>query len=246
MDHNLRSYKVWDLPLRLFHWINFAAMLGLIGIGLAILNADALGASTEGKILLKQTHVLVGYVFAINLLLRIVWGFVGGRHARWRTILPFSRSWRAQLKSWLAAKSAGRKQYFLGHNPLGRLSLLVLYTLLLTQAATGLFLAGSDLFWPPFGSMIAEQVAAPGVDPDSLRPYAKDMYDSVAWADMREIRKPLITIHVYGFYALLVMGLLHIAAVVREELHGSTLVSAMITGRKLLPDPPEDTTRTED
>lgn len=237
MARSLYERKVWDLPVRLFHWINFAAMLGLVGVGLVILHANDLGVSTEGKILLKQIHALIGYVFAVNILLRIVWGFVGGPQARWRAILPFGRAYRARLESYLAARSRGEAQHFAGHNPLGQLSVLLLYVLLLTQAATGLFLAGSDLYWPPFGGMIAEWVAAAGVDPGSLRPYDKEMLDGMAYADMRALRKPIVSIHVYGFYALLAMGVVHIAAVVIEEVRsGSGLVSAMITGRKHLPD----------
>ena len=41
----------------------------------------------------------------------------------------------------------------------------LLFLLLLVQAATGLVLAGTDLFWPPFGRLFAEWIAAGGVDP---------------------------------------------------------------------------------
>lgn len=236
MSQVAQGRHVWDLPVRLFHWINVAALLGLVGIGLVILNAGALGVDTEGKILLKQAHVLTGYVFVTNLAIRLAWGFVGGRHARWSSILPFGKTWRARLKAHLAARSRGETLHYLGHNPLGQVSVLVLFLLLLNQAVTGLFLAGSDLYWPPFGGLLAEQVAAPGVDPESLRPYAEEMVDPAAYAEMREMRKPFVTLHVYGFYTLLAMILLHVAAVVHAELRsGGALVSAMITGRKHLP-----------
>jgi Ni/Fe-hydrogenase 1 B-type cytochrome subunit len=38
-----RVYTVWDVPTRWFHWINALAVLGLIGIGVMLLNDDALG-----------------------------------------------------------------------------------------------------------------------------------------------------------------------------------------------------------
>lgn len=53
-------------------------------MGVAILNGTAPGVSIEGKILLKTTHVWIGYVFALNLLWRLIWAFIGGQYARWR------------------------------------------------------------------------------------------------------------------------------------------------------------------
>jgi hypothetical protein len=63
----LRAWSVWDAGIRRFHWINLLCMLGLVGVGLVILNSKALGVPTEGKILLKTVHVWIGYVFALNL-----------------------------------------------------------------------------------------------------------------------------------------------------------------------------------
>ena len=75
----LREYKVWDWPQRLFHWINALAVLTLAAIGLVILNDDALGIPNDpGVLALKTAHVYVGYVFVLNLAWRVVWGFVGG------------------------------------------------------------------------------------------------------------------------------------------------------------------------
>jgi Ni/Fe-hydrogenase 1 B-type cytochrome subunit len=83
-----RPYVAWDLPTRLFHWINALAVIGLLATGIAILNDDALGFSAEGKVLLKSVHVSFGYVMALNLVWRFVWAFFGNRYARWRAILP--------------------------------------------------------------------------------------------------------------------------------------------------------------
>ena len=77
----------WDVPTRLFHWINALAVLGLIATGLEILTGNLLGLSPEGKIALKSVHVLLGYVMAANLLWRFVWAFFGNRYARWRLSL---------------------------------------------------------------------------------------------------------------------------------------------------------------
>lgn len=136
---------------------------------------------------------------------------------------------------------AGRPRQYIGHNPLGRIAIALLLLLLLLQGITGLILAGTDLFYPPIGSWIAKWVAALGIDPATLAPYAPAMYDKVAYEAMRTLRGPVVTIHYYGFYVLLVIGLIHILAVVVTELReGSNLISAMVSGKKVLSAPPAD------
>ncbi|MGB5397702.1 MAG: cytochrome b/b6 domain-containing protein, partial [Gammaproteobacteria bacterium] len=141
---------------------------------------------------------------------------------------------------------AGRTRQYLGHNPLGRIAVTLLLFLLLTQAVTGLVLAGTDLFYPPVGSWIASWIAASGVDPATLAPYAKETYDPVAYEAMRAFRQPFITVHEYNFFALLGLILLHILAVVKTELsEGGNLISAMFTGKKVLSQTPADQTKTD-
>lgn len=238
---DLKTYVAWDRSVRAFHWINLLCMIGLIAVGVAILNDKALGVTNEGKILLKSVHVWIGYAFALNLLWRLVWAFIGGPRARWRAILPGGRGYLGEVRSYMSGFSAGRPRQYLGHNPLGRLAVALLLLLLLNQAVSGLVLAGTDLFWPPLGGWIAGWVAAAGVDATTLVPYAPEMYDAAAFEAMRAFRKPFITAHEYGFYALLVFAALHILAVVVTEVReGGGLVSAMITGRKVLSGPPAD------
>ncbi len=146
---NLKTYLVWDANIRWFHWINVLCILGLIAVGVVILNGKVLGVSTEGKILLKTVHVLIGYVFAANLLWRLVWAFIGGPHARWRAILPGGRGYLSELRAYIADFRAGRPRQYLGHNPLGRIAVTLLLFLLLSQAISGLVLAGTDIFYPP-------------------------------------------------------------------------------------------------
>jgi Ni/Fe-hydrogenase 1 B-type cytochrome subunit len=238
---DLKSYVVWDASVRWFHWINLLCLLGLIAVGVAILNDKALGVTNDGKILLKTVHVTIGYVFAVNLLWRLVWAFIGGPYARWRAILPGGRGYLNEVRAYIAGIRSGRPQQYLGHNPLGRIAVTCLLFLLLAQAVTGLVLAGTDLFYPPIGSWIAGWVAAAGVDPATLVPYAKEMYDETAYEAMRAFRKPFITVHEYGFYVLLAFVAMHILAVVVTEIReGGNLISAMFSGRKVLSAPPAD------
>ena len=241
--NNLKAYLVWDANIRWFHWINLLCILGLIAVGVAILNAKALGVSTEGKILLKTVHVWIGYAFALNLLWRLIWAFIGGPHARWRAILPGGPGYMNELSAYITDVKSGRPRQYLGHNPLGRIAVTLLLFLLVTQAVTGLVLAGTDLFYPPIGSWIAAWIAGSGVDPATLMPYAKETYDTVAYEAMRAFRKPFITVHYYGFYTLLGLILIHILAVVMTELReGGNLISAMFSGKKVLDQTPADLT----
>ena len=242
----LKTYYVWDAGIRWFHWINLLCIIGLIAVGVVILNDKALGVTTEGKILLKTVHVWIGYVFALNLLWRLLLAFIGGPQARWRAILPGGRGYMSDARAYIADFVAGRPRQYLGHNPLGRLAVSLLLLLLMTQAVTGLVLAGTDLFYPPIGAWIAERIAAPGVDPAALVPYAKEMYDQSAYEAMRAFREPFITLHYYNFFVLLTFAVIHILAVVVTELReGGTLISAMFTGKKVLSEPPADQTKVD-
>ncbi len=236
-----KSYPVWDVPVRLFHWVNVACVISLIAMGTVILCAKKLGLDTDGKVLIKTVHVYVGYVFVINLAIRLVWGLVGNRFARWTSILPLGGGFVKKLKTYVAAQKAGKPQYYLGHNPKGVLAVIALFLVMMTMATTGLVLAGTDIYFPPFGAMIQEWVAAAGVNPADVVPYVKDNVDTEAFKEMRAFRKPFITLHYWTFFVVLGLIALHIGAVVYTEIKvGGGLVSAMFTGKKILPREPED------
>jgi len=220
--------------------------LGLIGLGLVILNGNALGVSTQGKALLKVTHVWVGYVFVANLVVRLIWGFLGNRYTRWGGILPGGFGYFSSVRDYAVSFFGKRPKRYLGHNPIGRVSVAIMLLLLATQAITGLVLAGTDVFYPPFGNWFAQWIAAEGVDPASLVPSAKEMFDEQAYKDMRAFRSPFITIHLYAFYVLVGVILVHVAAVIITEIReGGTLVTAMFTGRKIIAGIPVDRAETE-
>ena len=240
----LKSYAVWDAGTRWFHWINALCVFALAVIGLVILYGGDLGVTNAGKAILKTLHVWIGYVLALNLLWRIVWAFLGNRHANWRAVLPGGRGYVQAVRSYVAAFIAGPPEQYLGHNPVGRLGVAILLLLIATQAVTGLVLAGTDLFYPPIGHWIAQWVAAPGVAPDTLVPYAPEMYDKTAWESMRAFRKPYAAVHLYSFYALAAAVVLHLAGVIATEIReGGSIISAMFTGRKIISGRPVDEDR---
>lgn len=236
-----KEYLAWDVPTRWFHWINALAVLGLITVGLVILNDDALGLSAGGKILVKGVHVSFGYVMGVNLLWRFIWAFFGNRYARWRAILPGGPGYLASLRAYAASFLSGEPQQFVGHNPLARIGVSLLFLLLFVQLATGLVITGTDLFWPPFGHWFAQWVAAPGVDPAMVHAGAMDMIDKASYQAMRAFRSPFVEVHELTFYALAIVVVLHLIAVVLTELHeGGSVTSAMFTGRKILTRKPPD------
>jgi Ni/Fe-hydrogenase 1 B-type cytochrome subunit len=236
-----QEYVAWDVPTRVFHWLNVLLVVSLIGTALVILNGDLLGISSSGKILLKSVHVSLGYLMTGNLLWRVVGAFYGNRYARWRAILPGGHGYIAALRGYAASFWSGEPQQYIGHNPLARIGIVLLFILLVTQVVTGLVIAGTDLFWPPFGNWFAAWVAAPGIDPATIQPGVQTLIDQAAYASMRAFRAPFVTVHEFTFFALVAMITLHIIAVVATELHeGGSITSAMFTGRKILTRTPPD------
>ena len=223
---------VWSKKIRLFHWINVVAILLLMVIGTIILNGKMLGVSSDGKVLLKTIHVFIGYVFASNLIFRLVIGFIGKNYEHWNKTLPFNKGFKTELLEF----KQGKKLAYKGHNPAGKLMVLALLSLMTVQMISGLVIAGTDIYYPPFGHYFAESIA---IDKDNLaaiQPYSKENVDEVAYQAMRDIRNPFITAHVYVFYCLLFLIPLHIIGVViAERREKSALVSAMVNGYKYLP-----------
>ena len=110
------------------------------------------------------------------------------------------------------------------------------------MAVTGLIRAGTDIYYPPFGSIAAEYVAQPGVDPDSLIPYDTSAVDKEKYDAMKAFKKPFGTIHIYTSYFLMFLIIVHITAVIRVEINeGGGIISAMFSGNKYLRDKASDT-----
>jgi cytochrome b len=238
----LREYRVWDRSQRIFHWVNALAVLTLAAIGTVILNSDALGIPDDpGMVGLKTVHVYAGYVFVSNLAWRIVWGFIGGPFARWRALLPGGAGYGRRLADFVRGLRKGRAPVYLGHNPLARIFFSVLMLFLLVQAGTGLILAGTDVYMPPFGRTMAEWVAADTHDPALVKPYSPDTVNAEAYKEMRAFRSPIVLVHENNFFLLMTLIAIHIiVALVMEVREGGAIISAMVTGKKILEQPPED------
>ena len=119
---------VWDLPVRLFHWV----LVGLV--------AFCWWSGEEGGVMLKY-HMWSGYGIFGLLLFRLGWGFVGTRYARFAAFVHGPR----QVIASLAALWDRKPLDAAGHNPLGGWMVLALLAVLAVQVGTGLF-ANDDLF----------------------------------------------------------------------------------------------------
>ena len=120
------TVTVWDLPLRLFHW---SLVLCVIGAFVTI--------KVGGGWMIW--HMRFGYAVLALLLFRLIWGFIGGRHARFSDFIVSP----ATLLGYLRKRSG--LTISLGHNPLGSLSVIAMIALFLTQAMLGLF-SNNDIF----------------------------------------------------------------------------------------------------
>jgi len=241
---NITAYPVWQPAIRIFHGINFICILGLIGIGLILLYDEPLGVNADGKILLKTLHAYLGYLFVVNLLVRLIYFFSKDRYSNGKAIFSFKKQDIYALKLFIQSLKKGKPLNYLGHNPIAKIMIAILFLLLSAQAITGLVLAGTDLYLPPFGHEIAEWVTGSGEDHSKLvglKAGSKEGLDIEAYNEMRSFRKPFITIHKYAFYSLLIALFFHIAGVIWAEIkEKSGLISAMITGSKVFSKEPID------
>jgi len=114
--------RVWDLPLRLFHW------LLVIAIALAFL-------SSEEDSVLNQWHIVAGWAAGILIVFRIAWGFVGGEHSRFADFVRPSGIGRH-----FGELLRGRPEPTLGHNALGAMSVLLLLIMVAATVWTGVIL----------------------------------------------------------------------------------------------------------
>lgn len=121
-----QSIRVWDTFVRIYHWLQATL------IAVSWLTSDSL----------KTVHKASGYAIAMLLLARIIWGFVGPKHARFS---DFLRGPRAVL-DYLMQMIEGREARFIGHNPAGGAMVIALLGAVAAAALTG-WLQTTDAFW---------------------------------------------------------------------------------------------------
>ncbi len=124
---NAAKVRVWDLPVRLFHW------------ALVILMVVSYFAARAGGDWM-QLHFWSGYAIFTLLIFRIAWGFLGSTTARFANFVKGPAAAFGHLRE-LFGKTGPHDA---GHNPLGAGMVVVLILAVLAQVATGLFASDSD------------------------------------------------------------------------------------------------------
>jgi cytochrome b len=123
----MKKIRVWDLPLRLFHW----ALVVLIIVSIV---SQKVGGNA------MSLHFYAGYTALSLVLFRIVWGFIGPRTARFSDFVAGP----TRVIAYLRGTDGSAVRGYLGHNPLGSWSVLALLAIVLSQAVSGLF-ANDDI-----------------------------------------------------------------------------------------------------
>ena len=131
--------RVWDLPVRLFHWALVLLMVALATTGYL-----------KGEWM--TWHMRCGYALLSLVFFRILWGFAGSTHARFISFLAGPGKAIQFTKKLLARAPA----HSAGHNPLGGWMVLVLLLALLFQVGTGLFANDDILFEGPLAALVSK------------------------------------------------------------------------------------------
>jgi cytochrome b len=127
MNTGAGRVQVWDAPVRWLHWLLVAVV------------------ATSWCTTLAMTHLhrAAGYAAVATVLARLAWGFIGNRHARFRT---FVRGPAPTIR-YAADLLARREPRYLGHNPLGAWMVVALLACVLALGLTGWLYTRTDRFW---------------------------------------------------------------------------------------------------
>ena len=187
-DGNM-TQPIWDIVVRVCHWS--------LAVGFVVMYL-----SGENDIM--RIHTYVGYYVVLVLVVRVIWGFIGSKHARFGDFVF------APAYVWAYAKRfvRGQSPRYLGHNPLGGVMVLVLLMMLSVCVISGLMLLGLQEEHGPLAFLVEYDVFF----------YAEGMVASI---------------HELATTSMLVLVCLHVAGVViSSRMHQENLVSAMWHGRK--------------
>jgi len=135
-----RDIQVWDPALRLFHWSLAGAFL------VAYLTEDDWAT----------LHINAGYLIGILILLRLLWGFVGPRHARFSDFVRTPR----EVMAYTADAVRLRAPRYIGHNPAAGTMVVALLISLTVTVLSGIALYGTTDFAGPLAGVWRGEHAA--------------------------------------------------------------------------------------
>ncbi|MDR1644244.1 MAG: Ni/Fe-hydrogenase, b-type cytochrome subunit [Tannerellaceae bacterium] len=173
----LREIYVWELPVRLYHWLNALCIVLLCLTGYAIAEPVAILSTTEANFsywfgIIRFIHFAVAYVFLFNFAFRIYWGFAGNRYANWRNYIPLKKSQWKELFDVIRVDILMLKNKpvdTIGHNTLASVIYFAFFGAFALQCITGfgLYAKMSNAWFPKLfawivplmgGDLIARQV----------------------------------------------------------------------------------------
>ncbi|MBI3599613.1 MAG: cytochrome b/b6 domain-containing protein [Nitrospinae bacterium] len=217
IEKDSRKYvavNVWDWQTRVLHWSNVILVITLLLLALSVDGMKLLGVEKPLRRPVKEIHAYIGYLFVFTLTLRIVWGFIGNRYARWLDIIPYKREqWQAigdDIKYFLSGFKK-RPHVNIGHSPIASLLYIALFIVLISQAVTGFALAGIEF----------------GLFPGSL------IFGGLGEGAKEALEDVFGEIHEFGLWFVLFFIFAHFSGLVTAEIgNKSGLLSSMIHGKK--------------
>jgi len=156
---NYKRVYVWELPVRIFHWINVLCIITLAATGFIIADPPAILSGAEASEsywfgTVRFIHFGTAYIFFFNMLFRIYWAFVGNRFANWKSFIPFSQKMRKNILHVLKVdillqhdKTEDVRNISVGHNAVAAISYVGLFVVAVVQVITGFGLYSSMSGW---------------------------------------------------------------------------------------------------
>jgi Ni/Fe-hydrogenase 1 B-type cytochrome subunit len=159
MAHTIsRKLYVWQLPVRLYHWVNAIVIVALASTGYLIGSPPALQSASEASFgywfgAVRFIHFVAAFVFFFNFLFRIYWGFVSNRFAKWDQFIPYKPSQWKEIFHVLCLdilQICTKPIKSMGHNALAGFTYFLTFLAFLFQAVTGfgMYSAMSDSWLP--------------------------------------------------------------------------------------------------
>lgn len=126
----MRNQLVYDLPLRIFHWL-FASLF---------ITAFLIAKNVDDESSLFFYHMLAGLVLGFTVLLRLFWGIVGSKYSRFKSFALHPMD----VLAYFAEMLSGGKRRWKGHNPASSWASLLMFGLALGLGATGYLMASGQ------------------------------------------------------------------------------------------------------
>ncbi|GAB4300569.1 MAG: Ni/Fe-hydrogenase, b-type cytochrome subunit [Desulfuromonadia bacterium] len=139
---DLQIKYVWEIPVRVTHWVTMISIVCLSITGFLIGNPRTLASETTQFVMgwIRFIHFTFAYLFAVGLAVRLWWSIMGNQYAGWRQFFPWTtKQGRERIIDTLAYYSFLRKRvpHVVGHNPVASTIYTILMGFYLMMIATG-------------------------------------------------------------------------------------------------------------